>query len=140
VLNARWRFGVLLDPDDAADAAELPVRVEFAGDTPAGVAATALAALFDDKRDIDRVALVVDGDTLGVCTRKRIAWLDVTSVMRGVSPDPGSGDGATLPGYSTRYTLLAFRCGVCAERTRLLFADDGKPLCRNGHGPMEQEL
>ena len=130
MVHPRWRFGVLVDP---ASTGELPVRLELDPGTDAEVAANVLTDLFDAEPATDGVLLVVAGEEIGRCTRDRLRELGRPTDSRGVF---GDGDGASLPGRSTKYRLLRFRCTRCRDEARLLFLDGASPECRNGHGPL----
>ena len=133
LVHPRWKFGVLVDPGATG---EPPVRLELGPDTDAEVAARVLTELFDTDLGTDGVVLVVGGEEIGQCTRDRLRELSRPAGSRGTF---GDGDGASLPGRSTKYTLLRFRCTHCTDEARVLFLDDDGPECRNGHGPMARE-
>ena len=53
----------------------------------------------------------------------------------------GSGDGASLPGRSTRYRVIWLVCAHCGTKMAWSFYDERDvPLCANSpHGRMELE-
>lgn len=104
---------------------------------PPGAIAEALDALFAAEPGLDRVNLVVGDRVLGTTSSEVLNRLRDRTHRTVTQHDPGAGDGATLPGYSTDYVILQFQCPSCDARVRLLFADD-TPTCPNGHGPLER--
>lgn len=121
-----WKFRILLEPGLA--------RVTLSPDASPGEVAEALDAMFAAEPALTYATLEIGGQVLGVTSRDVLTRLREQVAPRG---DPGAGDGATLPGHSTGYVVLRFRCPNCAEERRLLFVDD-TPICPAGHGPMEQ--
>lgn len=128
-----WRFRILLE--SAAEPGLVPVSVP-ASASP-GEVAEALEAMFAAEPELARVNLEVGDQVLGTTGRAVLAQLRERSQQARGSADPGAGDGATLPGHSTAYVVLRFRCRSCAAERRLLFVDD-TPTCPNGHGAMER--
>jgi len=121
------QYGVLLDPSAPAEGA--PVLDLQDGLDVAEVAAI-LEVLFVTETGLDRIVLVIGGRAVGVSSRRHIA----PPTLRGV----GDGDGATLPGYSTGYEILRFRCPRCQTVVRRLQVDPREMLsCPEGHGPLE---
>ncbi|GAA0625134.1 hypothetical protein GCM10010174_50540 [Kutzneria viridogrisea] len=127
------RYGSLLDKDVPAGD---PVRVAVTSEAAGGVVAERLLDLFRAEPGLDRVALAVDGQVIGTVTRDRL--LDLAARVEEGTRSAGDGDGATLPGRSTGYVLLRFRCASCPAEVRLLFLDDSPPRCPEGHGSMER--
>lgn len=134
MVDPLWKFRILLDPD----AEPAPVRVTAPASAGPGEVAEALDVMFAAEPALTRATLEVGDQVLGVTSRDVLARLRdrAQDTGRGVA-DPGAGDGATLPGHSTNYVVLRFRCPVCAEERRLLFVDD-TPTCSAGHGAMER--
>ncbi len=121
------RYGDLLDPSAAAEGAP---ELDLLDGLDVIEVAEILEGLFVTETDLDRVVLVIGGRTVGVSSRRQI----VEPPLRGV----GEGDGATLPGYSTRYVILRFRCPRCQTVVLRLQVDPREPLsCPNGDGPLE---
>ena len=133
--DPRWIYGALLDPEAHADDA---VRLEVpASATPALVGSVVVDMLLRD-RDQAAVALVVDGDLVGIATRRRARrWAARLSSSSG---DRGDGAEASLPGTSMHYVVLRYRCPACAAESRVLFVDEeAPPRCPSGHGPMTRD-
>lgn len=130
--DSLWRFQILLE--SAAEPGLVPVSVP-ASASP-GEVAEALEAMFAAEPELARVNLEVGDQVLGTTGRAVLARLRERS-QQAARGDPGTGDGATLPGLSTAYVVLRFRCRSCAAERRLLFVDD-TPTCPNGHGAMER--
>ncbi|MGI5243003.1 hypothetical protein [Dactylosporangium sp. CA-139066] len=121
-------YSILLDP--AARPGPLP-RVELPAGMPVLAAAEALEALFEAAPGIQGVSVVVGAEELGATSRQHIM---PDGHVRGL----GDGDGASLPGFSGRYELLRYVCGVCDEVTYRLHVDPrDPPVCPRGHGPLE---
>ncbi|MEV6410047.1 hypothetical protein [Kribbella sp. NPDC051718] len=126
--NEYW---VLRDQSEAPDQAprlELPLGVEVLR------AAEVLEELFTAESRLDAVALVVGDTVVGGTSRDHV--LVPVEEERSV----GTGDGATLPGYSGKYELLRFVCAECGRVTYRLQVDPrDPPLCVDGHGALELE-
>lgn len=79
------------------------------------------------------LALSIDNNELAVTSRDHLDRLG-RAAIRG----HGDGDGATLPGESTRYALLRFVCATCKSTAYQVHVGmSGAPMCPNNHGPME---
>lgn len=132
-----WKFRILLEQGTEP---HCPVRVSVTTEARAGDVAEALDEMFTAEPDLDRVTLVVDGQVLGVSSRSVLATLRMSTerLRAPMGDDAGVGDGATLPGHSTGYVVLRFRCATCDTENRLLFVDGGAPDCPEGHGVMER--
>jgi hypothetical protein len=66
--------------------------------------------------------------------------VDAISLLLGPRRSAEDGDGAQLPGISTRYQLLQYRCqalGCEIVELRVVLGTDGPPSCPRGHGPLE---
>jgi hypothetical protein len=124
-------YAILNDPEPPAAA---PVTLDLAARTPVEVAAEILDELYRDDPRLDLVRVRVGGMLAAVTSRQRIDAL-LPGTERGV----GTGDGATLPGESTRYRLIRLRCPVCAAEVLRLHVDpQAPPTCPAGHGGLER--
>jgi hypothetical protein len=132
--DSLWRFRILLE---SAAAEPGLVLVSVPASASPGEVAEALETLFATEPELARVNFEVDDQVLGTTSRTTLARLRERSQGTRGAADPGAGDGATLPGHSTAYVVLRFRCGSCTAERRLLFVDD-TPTCPNGHGTMER--
>ncbi|MER5266296.1 hypothetical protein ABTZ99_29820 [Actinosynnema sp. NPDC002837] len=125
-----WLYRVLVDP--GATRSDAPCLDLPPGTEPAD-AARAAATVFAADAAVPALVLRVEDGEVGVTTREHLDRLG-RSAVRGL----GEGDGATLPGESTRYALLRFACGTCESTAyRVHVGMSGAPGCPNGHGPME---
>lgn len=124
-----YGFRSLVDPEAEGPA---PLRLEFPASGDADVVLEALVAWFDADQTVQRIALVVEDEHLGLVTRARM----VAVLSHQPRLDPGAGDGASLPGRSSQYTMLTYRCGRCAATAKVLFVDT-VPECAD-HGPMDR--
>ncbi|MEO5875883.1 MAG: hypothetical protein ABIS86_23140 [Streptosporangiaceae bacterium] len=123
-------FGILVDGTITGDT---PTVLELPADLPLTDAADALAAVFAGDPDLDRVALQVGDERVGVARREHLRRQAVF-----LPRDVGDGDRATLPGESLRYRILRFRCRVCGAQRRRIHVDArALPLCPDGHGTLE---
>lgn len=97
--------------------------------------AALLRAVFDADPDLVAVGLRVGHAVAGVVGRARIRLL--TERQRAAQ----DGDGATLPGRSRRYRLLAFRCDTdeCAAVEWHVMTPDEPPPCPHGHGALRYD-
>jgi hypothetical protein len=79
--------------------------------------------------------LLRQGQTaVGTVRRRRL------QLLLGPRRSAEDGDGAQLPGVSTRYQLLEYRCltqGCGIRELRVVVGTDGPPSCPRGHGPLE---
>jgi hypothetical protein len=117
-------------PAETLATLELPA----AADLDADAIARLLAAAFEADPDLAAVGLRRGQATIGTVRRRRLQLLlDVGRIAQ-------EGDGARLPGVSTRYQLLRYRCqvpGCDVLELRVVLAADGPPRCPRGHGPLE---
>ncbi|GAA3551522.1 hypothetical protein [Kribbella ginsengisoli] len=124
-------YRILRDQRDAPDRVprvELPMGFEVLR------AADVLEELFTTESRLDAVALVVGDEVVGGTSRDHV--LVPVEEERSV----GTGDGATLPGYSATYELLKFVCAECGRVTYRLQVDPrDEPRCVDGHGALELE-
>jgi len=118
-------FALLVDP---ADATPETVRLELAPGTGPDTAAVVLTTVFEADPDLDRVAVTMGGQSLGVSRRERF--------VRTTSREFGSADHSALPGPSRRFTLLRFACRDCGRAVLRVHADWQLPSCPD-HGLME---
>ncbi|MBB5868624.1 hypothetical protein F4553_002003 [Allocatelliglobosispora scoriae] len=119
-------YAVLLD-------AEPPSAPDATLDLPPGIDVDALAealdAVFADAPDVDQVAVLVGGQTIGGCSRARLI---------GAARGFGDSDGAVLPGRP-RYQIIQLSCESCDfTMVRIHIDHRSMPLCRNGHGPVRR--
>lgn len=135
VINLRDELGnVLFDPD-------VPVAPDI-------VAVHATATFSDVQSVLEKyfrtpgaayaVTVVAAGEQLGVVSRKSLGKPGMTAGDPGARYEVGDGDRLTLPGFSTRYRLLQFRCRQCAAQTTWIHCDTrGLPACQQGHRDWE---
>ncbi|MEU1407894.1 hypothetical protein ABZ471_37185 [Streptomyces sp. NPDC005728] len=103
-------------------------------DTTVTDAARILETVYRAEPALDRVDIVLGNTTIGVATRDHLNRLGLTPVRA-----LGDGDAATLPGESTRYVVLRFRCTTCSTTVRRLHLDPREPpACPRGHGELER--
>jgi hypothetical protein len=123
-------YEILLDRDEAD--VGVP-RLELPDGFAVLDAAVALEELFSSDSALEHVAVVVGSVVVGGTSRAHV--LLSAEQERAV----GDGDGATLPGYSSQYELLAFVCRVCGRVTYRLHLDPREvPVCPDGHGALER--
>ncbi|MFI1222115.1 MULTISPECIES: hypothetical protein [unclassified Streptomyces] len=128
-------FALVVDPTDLRPAATV---VELPSGAAPTQAAAVLSAVMAAYPALDRVVVTLGGEPIGSADRTRLAALPGS----GVSRDMGAADHASLPGRSTRYELLRFRCSRqdCAHTVLRVHVDeDDLPSCP-AHGLMELEL
>lgn len=93
---------------------------------------------------VDAVTLVAAGEHLGVVTRSSLGPPDTTAAPPAPSSpgaaETGVGERLVLPGASTHYKLLKFRCRRCAaEAFGMHYDARGLEPCGNGHRQWEFE-
>ncbi|MFB7592841.1 hypothetical protein [Streptomyces sp. NPDC056169] len=95
-----------------------------------------LMAIFRADAETGDIVLCVDGTRAGVVGRARFEAITGASdsVDRGI--EIGAGDGATLPGAPTTFTLMRLTCSGCAQVAFRVSGDEPPPDCPEGHGPM----
>jgi hypothetical protein len=118
----RRRFAGLLDPSasDPQRTEEVDSRLDKAD------LRNHLRVLFESNPHIDRVLVRVQGHDIGIAARARA---DRDPGHAGVSEppfDPGSSDGATLPGHASQFEPVRFTCTEqgCGEKALRSFYDD----------------
>lgn len=122
-------YEILVDRDVVVDGVP---RLELPDGVAALDAAAALEKLFDSDSGLDHVAVVVGSVVVGGTSRAHVLLPEGERAV-------GDGDGATLPGYSSQYALLAFVCGVCERVTYRLHLDPREePVCPDGHGALDR--
>ncbi|WP_405706378.1 hypothetical protein OG264_04120 [Streptomyces xanthophaeus] len=124
-------YGMLVDPRAESEGAP---RLELPAGTSLDDAAEALGRVLAAHELLDRVLLVVGDEEAGATSRS------YARIVLGITPrGPGDEARATVPGESTRFSVIAFRCASCGSRAYTAFYDDRyRPVCRTGdHGPME---
>jgi hypothetical protein len=129
--SAAAEYGLLLDPT-LADATEPVVRLELPMSSSLDECQEALAELLAVD-PVETVSIVVGATVVGSTSRTHLLGGGyVTPDMRG----PGDADHLTLPGGSSRYRLIRFRCPGCERRVVRSFYDDRyRPTCPR-HGEM----
>ena len=87
----------------------------------------------------DAVTLVAAGERLGVVSRKSLGPPGMTAgADSGSAYELGGGERLVLPGLSTHYKLLRFRCGQCsAEAFAIHYDTRNLPACEHGHRQWE---
>ncbi|WP_055598910.1 hypothetical protein [Streptomyces aureus] len=95
-----------------------------------------LTAIFRADTETGDIVLCVGATRAGVVGRARFeAITDASnSVDRGI--EIGAGDGATLPGAPTTFTLMRFMCTGCTQVAYRVSGDEPPPDCPEGHGLM----
>lgn len=136
--DVQARFGGLidqgiLDRDDLAGAAaDREVEVDPALGTDE--VADELSRLFRADARLDRVLLRYEGERVAVATRALVCETGPATAGAGFA----TAERSVLPGRSTRYRLLRFRCadGTCGTASYASFYDDRVlPVCAS-HGEM----
>jgi hypothetical protein len=96
-----------------------------------------IGAYFGTHPEVHEVDLAITGRRAGVVSRKSL--LRDADLYAGDSPatQVGVGEGMQLPGFSTRYRLLEFKClHGCPSEHRIHYDERYIPYCAK-HGPME---
>jgi hypothetical protein len=128
-------LAVLLDPDAPAAAEQLSVTDVY---TVTDVEIR-LRDYFGKHDACDAVTLLLGAEVLGVATRKRLELSSGTAADPAIGAEVGGGERSMLPGVSTRYKLLRFRCRRCqAEAHRIYYDARELPTC--GKHQCEMEL
>jgi hypothetical protein len=100
-----------------------------------------LESYFGTPGAADAVRLVAAGEFLGVVSRRSLGPLGMTAGDSGSPYEIGGGERLALPGFSTRYRLLRFRCRQCAAEAFWMHYDTrGLPVCGKGHREWEFQL
>jgi hypothetical protein len=136
VARLREELGaVLFDPDASAT----PELVAVPVTATLNDAQNRLEKYFRTLGAADAVTLVVAGERLGVVSRKSLGPPGMTVGDPGTaSYEVGSGERLALPGLSTRYKLLKFRCRQCSAETFGMHYDTrGLSTCVRGHRKWE---
>jgi hypothetical protein len=131
----RARYENLIDPQ-AADAG-LTVAVD--ADEDLSDLRDRLRRLFADHPGEQRVLLMSGSGRIGIADRRRVLG-GAGHLGAGQPLDPGSGDGASLPGHPGYFRVLEFACtheGCQARELRVFYDDRYLPECGEaGHGRM----
>ena len=117
-------------PAETLATLEIPAGADLGADAIACL----LAAAFEGDPDLSAVWLRQGQAAVGTVRRRRL------QLLLGPRRSAEEGDGAQLPGVSTRYQLLRYRCqtpGCGVLELRVVLAADGPPRCPQGHGPLE---
>jgi hypothetical protein len=95
-----------------------------------------LADYFVKHPAVHEVSVVIAGRPAGVASREKLSRKIV--MLGGSSASQiGDGEGIQLPGFSTRYRLLKFKCSHCASSEyRIHYDERDFPVCAK-HGRME---
>lgn len=105
-----WR--ILVDPRAAAgDSPTLRLPAEATGSD----AARAIEGLMRRDLDVEVIRVVVGERVVGSTTR---SYLSVAFGLDRSTGGVGTGDGATLPGESTRFVLVRYECRAAGCDTR----------------------
>lgn len=128
-------LGFLVDhvPAETLATLEIPAGADLDVDAVAHL----LAAAFGADPDLSAVRLRRGQAAVGTVRRRRL------QLLLGPRRSAEEGDGAQLPGVSTRYQLLRYRCqmpGCEVLELRIVLAADGPPRCPQGHGPLELQV
>lgn len=130
----RTALGFLVDqvPAETTTTLQIPEDADLVADAISRI----LAAVFEADPDLSAVWLRQGQAAVGMVRRRRLQHLGLLGPRRAAE----DGDGAQLPGISTRYELLQYRCqtpGCEILELRVVLGTDGPPSCPRGHGPLE---
>ena len=117
-------------PAETTTTLQLPAGADLDVDAISRILATA----FEADPDLSAVWLRQGQTAVGTVRRRRL------QLLLGPRRSAEDGDGAQLPGVSTRYQLLEYRCltqGCGIRELRVVVGTDGPPSCPRGHGPLE---
>jgi hypothetical protein len=135
IVRLKEELGVALFDPDASAAPELvavPVTATF------NDVQSRLENYFRMPGAADAVTLVAVGEFLGVVSRRSLGPLGMTAGDPGTPYEIGGGERLALPGFSTRYRLLRFRCRQCSAESFWMHYDTrGLPACGKGHREWE---
>jgi hypothetical protein len=122
---------VLFDPDAPAASEVVAVPVTATFNDVLGK----LEKHFKAPGTADAVVLVAAGERLGVVSRKSLGPPGMTAGVSGAAGyEAGGGERLVLPGFSSRYKLLKFRCRQCPAEIFVMHYDTrGLPACGRGH-------
>jgi len=110
------------------------LQIPEGADLDADAISRILAAVFEADPDLSAVSLRQGQAAVGTVRRRRL------EILLGPRRSADDGDGAQLPGVSTQYQLLRYRClapGCEIVELRVVLGTDGPPSCPRGHGPLE---
>jgi hypothetical protein len=125
-------LGFLVDQVPAETTTTL--QIPAGADLDADAISRLLAAAFEADPDLYAVWLRQGQATVGTVRRRRL------ELLLGPRRSADDGDGAQLPGPSTGYQLLQYRCltpGCKIVELRVVLGPGGPPSCPRGHGPLE---
>jgi len=125
-------LGFLVDQVPAETTATL--QIPAGADLDVDAISRILAAVFEADPDLSAVWLRQGQAAVGTVRRRRL------QLLLGPRRSAEDGDGAQLPGVSTRYQLLQYRCrapGCEILELRVVLGTDGPPSCPRGHGALE---
>ncbi len=130
---ARQLYSRLIDPSmtDYDDALDLPDA-----STGVGEVSDRLSDRFSATPALKAIIIRVGGKDVGVSTPARVSR---ASGYAGPDPGFGSAERSELPGRSSGYRVIVFRCGKCAlESYRSFYDARSVPKCQtSGHGKMD---
>lgn len=93
-----------------------------------------LMALFATSPNVDRVLIRINGEDVGVAPRDKAGKDPGVAGTDAAPAGLGASDGATLPGDSSEYRLVQFRCHSCGRLFQCSYFDERfVPECV-GHG------
>jgi hypothetical protein len=102
----RQRYFQLID----TSAVEAQRAEEVDGTLDSSELRRSLAAIFAHETSVEEIMLRIRGHDIGVATRARVGR-DLGHAGTTDAPfDPGSSEGATLPGAPSQFRVLQFRC------------------------------
>lgn len=126
---------VLFDPDApaASELVAVPATATF------NDVQNRLEKYFRTPGAANAVTLVAAGERLGIVSRKSLGPPGMTAGDPSTAAyGVGDGERLALPGLSTRYKLLKFRCRQCsAEAFGMHYDTRGLPACGQGHREWE---
>jgi hypothetical protein len=98
-----------------------------------------LAKYFSMPGAPNAITLMAEGERLGVVSRKSLGPPGMTAgTASGSGYELGGGERLGLPGLSSQYKLLKFRCGHCpAEIFGIHYDARSLPACERGHHQWE---
>jgi hypothetical protein len=125
-------LGFLVDQVPAETTATL--QIPAGADLDADAISRILAAVFEADPGLSAVWLRQGQAAVGTVRRRRL------QLLLGPRRSTEDGDGFKVPGDSTRYRLLQYRCrapGCKIVELRVVLGTGGPPSCPRGHGPLE---
>lgn len=137
---AGWReqFEGLFDPHARRHAHVLDIEPD---ENRAGLRRQ-LREIYDQRPDVDGILVRIEGRDVGTATRGTADRDAGTAGEQAPGLDPGSSDGATLPGLPGEYRPVVFTCADAQCTVTLLasFYDVRRVPSCSAHGRMEVQL